>query len=134
MSIADGWRREKGGLVGPMSGSMADRISARVIEATPNEEVASATMKLVEAVHGTRVTFREKVRVSLAPSDGYRETFDKLREVVVFPHTRGTTVMIMVDGRTFVELEDGSRVLARVGEDCRILRWWHRVSDWFAGV
>ena len=150
MSIADAWSNEKGS--GERSVDLkwtgdgttnriielptADRISKRVLEATADDGVdfGDAMMKLAGGVQ-RKVTFRSRVTVSLwVERKGTRRTFDDLPKTVVEAGKRGTTKATMVDGSDLVLLYDGREVLARVGEDCKILSRWHRLVDWFCSV
>ena len=123
----------------------ADRISSRVIEAMDADEEASKEFKsgvgsiigaLEKVVDGVRqkVTFRRDIMV---PSwvDGMRgrNTFDDLPIVKVPAKARGVVTMVMVDGRALVRLEDDHEVLARVGDDCKLLGRWYRFVDWLLG-
>lgn len=128
MSIAGAWGKEKGGIVGPMPGSTADQISARVIEASPHDDVGDAMRTLAQGVR-RRVTFRRSIVVRFSPSQNYNEPLGYLPTCRIMAGSRGTTVSIMVDGRDVVELDDGRSVLALVGGDCRILGWWFKLVD-----
>lgn len=135
MSIASEWRKKRGDFVGPMSGSAADRITARILRATPNDEtdLGSAVGMLVQGVQ-KQVTFRRRTVVSVWAGDERRpDTFDELPKVTLDAGTRGTTVALMVDGRDLVKLHSGREVLARVGEDCRLLGRWFRFVDRLLG-
>lgn len=130
MSIAGAWRREKGCTVGLTPRATADEISLRVIESSPHDEfdVGDAMRALARGVR-RRVTFRRATVVNCVPPKDFKEPMDELPRVGVPIGLRGTAVAVVVDGRDVVELDDGRRVLARVGEDCKTLRWWHRLID-----
>ena len=137
MSIASAWRGEKGprpvSKRGPASAE--DRISARVIEATSDDEVdVGDAMKSLAPGVRKRVTFRRLVTVPFwFGVDRHRQTFDELPKVVADAGTRGTIVAMMVDGRDMVKLDDGRRVFVRMGEDCKLLGRWCRFVDWLYG-
>ena len=137
MSIASTWRGEEGGASvaerrSAYPASTADKISARVIEASPDDDVGDAMRALSRGVR-RRVTFRRAAVVSCSPPEGFKEPMDELPRFRVSEGLRGTTVAVVVDGRDVVELDDGRSVLARVGEDCRILGWWFRFVDRLRG-
>lgn len=129
MSIAGAWGREKGGIVGPMPGSTADQISARVIEASPYDDDVGDAMKTLAQGVRRRVTFRRSIIVRFSPSRNFKESMNKLPSCRIIAGSRGTTVSVVVDGRDVVELDDGRSVLALVGWDCKILGWWFKIVD-----
>jgi len=119
MSIASEWRKHP--------------TNPRTYDARPDVGFGEAIKRVAEAVRGKRVTFRVGTFVSEAPSRGYRKTLDDLPPADVDAGVRGTTITVMSDGRTLVELDDGRPVLAMIGSDCRLLTRWHRIVDWWQG-
>ena len=112
----------------------SDAILRRVMEVEDDgADLGAAAKTLSRSFERYCLTFRRKVVVKLwDDSAAGRRTFDALPETLVMPRVRGVIVTVMVGGRTLVKLEDGSQVLATIGKDCVPLRWWHRLSDWWA--
>ena len=96
-------------------------------------ELGQALRSMAAGLCGRRVTFRRDVRVNMAPPKGWRESFENLPTTLVAAPARGTTVTVMVDGRTMIEMDDCRAVIAMVGKDCRLLSWWHRLVDRLRG-
>lgn len=139
MSIAREWRGEKRKDVSVSPPRRAievgEQISRRVLEATDDggSDVDRAMGNMADGLRGRRVTFREDVKVHVAPPKGWREPFENLPTTTVAAPARGTMVTVMVDGSTLIELDDRRSVIARIGEDCRLLGRWFRFVDWLRG-
>lgn len=142
MSIASEWRSEKRrreDVPAPpamKAQDIGEEITRRILQETDDGSDPKRAAKTVAGgLWGQRVTFRRNSTVRAWPCDGNaKRTFDELSEVFVAARARGRTVTVMIDGRTLVEVDNGLRVLVRVGTDCKLLRWWHRLSDWWAGA
>ncbi len=145
MSIAGAWRSERceGGdvsvkptlpanrLVREDTGFVVgDQITRRVLALRGGEDDVGRAMKALAWGVRRRVTFRRAVVVSCAPPKDFDKPMDELPHVGVPVGLRGTAMVVMVDGRSIVELDDGRTVLARVGEDCRLLGRWYKLVDW----
>lgn len=163
MPLARDWAKERRAVDAPMLGRMdspqpwqldgkparrrgsepvgdpGDRIMRLVAAGQGGDEpgLAGALRTVAGGVGGRRVTFRRAATVPMwvcGKDEDARETFGDLPTIDVPAGARGETLaMVMVDGRDLVRLEDGVTVLARVGRECRTLRWWHRLVDRLRG-
>ena len=141
MSIARAWRKDRehespveSNKVEVESCDVGDRISRKILRMPDVGNLDTAMKALACGLGGGRVTFRSTVTVTRwAKSGRRRETFGDLPECDVEAGARGTTVSVMVDGRDLVKMDDGCEVLAFVGSDCKLLRWWHRLVDRWKG-